>query len=126
MKTILVDALNTFITPSGIDDKMKALLDSFPNPKIIVTNANEEEQALFGMVDLPYPLYTLNHHPEKTDPYYFECLLKAFDLKAEETVYFENNPDAVASAASVGIQAYWFNKDLRDLKKLQDFLEHSV
>ena len=126
MKTILVDAWNTFITPAGIDPEMKALLDKFHNPKIIVTNANEEEQAIFGMVDLPYPLYSLNHHPEKTDPYYFESLLKAFDLKARETIYFEHNADAVASAASVGIQAYWFNKDLRDLKKLKDFLESSV
>ncbi|MBT8322344.1 MAG: hypothetical protein KJO94_02600 [Eudoraea sp.] len=126
MKTILVDAWNTFITESGIDPEIMALLDRFPNPKIIVTNANEEEQAAFGMVNLPYPLYSMSHHPDKTDPYYFECLLKAYELKAEDTVYFEHNADAVASAAAVGIKTHWYDKDLRDHKKLQEFLERSV
>ncbi len=126
MKTILVDAWNTFITETGIDPEIKALVDRFPNPKIIVTNANEEEQAAFGMVNLPYPLYTMSHHPDKTDPYYFECLLKAFNLKAADTVYFEHNADAVASAASVGIKSHWYDNDLRDLKKLEEFLDRSV
>jgi HAD superfamily hydrolase (TIGR01509 family) len=126
MKTILVDAWNTLITKNGVDPVMKELLDQFPNPKIIVTNANAEEQRSFGMVNLPYPLYSMNHHPDKTDPYYFECLLKAYDLKAEDTLYFEHNADAVASSASAGITAYWFNKNNRDLDKLRQFLESSL
>lgn len=126
MKTILVDAWNTLITENGVDEAMKELLDGFPNPKIIVTNANAEEQQAFGMVNLPYPLYSMNHHPDKTDPYYFECLLNAYDLKSEDTLYFEHNADAVASAASVGVKAYWFDKDLRDLNKLRHFLEASL
>ncbi len=126
MKTILVDAWNTFITEDGINTEMKELLDRFSNQKIIVTNANEEEQAVFGMVNLPYPLYSLNHHPDKTDPYYFECLLKAFNLRPEDTVYFEHNADAVASASAIGIRTHWYDKDLRDLNKLQEFLESSV
>lgn len=126
MKTILVDAWNTLITTNGVDNSMKELLDQFPNPKIIVTNANAEEQRAFGMVNLPYPLYSMNHHPDKTDPYYFECLIKAYDLNAGDMVYFEHNTDAVASAASSGIQAYWFDKSSRDLKKLKEFLETSL
>ena len=126
MKTILVDAWNTLITENGVDPDMKELLDQFPNPKIIVTNASAEEQRAFGMVNLPYPLYTMNHHPDKTDPYYFECLLKAYDLMAGDTLYFEHNADAVASSASTGIKAYWFDKDLRDLKKLSEFLKESL
>ena len=125
MKTILVDAWNTLITANGVDPEMKKLLDQYPNPKIIVTNANAEEQRAFGMVNLPYPLYSMNHHPDKTDPYYFESLLKEYDLEAQDTLYFEHNADAVASAASAGIKAYWFDKDLRDLNKLKEFLEAS-
>ncbi|MDX1315541.1 MAG: hypothetical protein R3356_08570 [Eudoraea sp.] len=126
MKTILVDAWNTLITEKGVDPDLKHLLDQYPNPKIIVTNANAEEQRAFGMVNLPYPLYTMNHHPDKTDPYYFECLLNNYDLEADETIYFEHNADAVASSASAGIKAYWFDKDLRDLNKLKDFLQASL
>ncbi len=126
MKTILVDAWNTFITEAGVDLEIKAIVDRFPNPKIIVTNANEEEQAVFGMVNLPYPLYSMGHHPDKTDPYYFECLLKTYGLKAEDVVYLEHNADAVASAASVGIKSHWYDYELRDLKKLEEFLDRSV
>ena len=126
MKTILVDAWNSLITQNGVDAEMKALLDEYPNPKIIVTNANAEEQQAFGMVNLPYPLYSMNHHPDKTDPYYFESLLKAYDLNAPDTVYFEHNADAVASAASAGVRAYWFDKNVRDLDKLRQFLEESL
>ncbi|MCX2720166.1 hypothetical protein [Lentiprolixibacter aurantiacus] len=126
MKTILVDAWNTLITKNGIDTDMVTLLDKYTNPKIIVTNANAEEQQAFGMVNLPYPLYSMNHHPDKTDPYYFESLLKAYDLKPHETIYFEHNSDAVASAASAGIKALWFDKDLRDFKKLKAFLDASL
>ena len=126
MKTILVDAWNTLITGNGVDTAMKNLLDQFPNPKIIVTNANAEEQQAFGMVNLPYPLYSMNHHPDKTDPYYFESLLKEYDLEPKQTVYFEHNYDAVASAASTGIKAFWFDKDARDLGKLKEFLLESL
>lgn len=126
MKTILVDAWNTLITDKGVDSEMKELLDQFPNPKVIVTNANAEEQTAFGMVNLPFPLYTMNHHPDKTDPYYFDSLLKDYELQAEDTIYFEHNADAVASAASVGIQAYWFDKSERDLDKLREFIKTSL
>ena len=126
MKTILVDAWNTLITAKGVDLEMKKLLDQYPNPKIIVTNANAEEQQAFGMVNLPYPLYSMNHHPDKTDPYYFECLLNAYELNPEDALYFEHNADAVASSASAGIRAYWFDKNLRDLNKLKEFLDASL
>ena len=126
MKTILVDAWNTLITDKGVDSEMKELLDQFPTPKVIVTNANAEEQTAFGMVNLPFPLYTMNHHPDKTDPYYFESLLKDYELQAEDTIYFEHNADAVASAASVGIKAYWFDKSERDLDKLREFIKTSL
>ena len=40
MKTILVDAWNTFVTEEGINLDMKKLLDSYPNNKIILTTLN--------------------------------------------------------------------------------------
>ena len=126
MKTILIDAWNTLITKNGVDPDMKDLLDQYSNLKIIVTNANAEEQRAFGMVNLPYPLYTMNHHPDKTDPYYFESLLKEYKLEPQDVIYIEHNADAVASAASTGINAFWFDKDLRDLTKMKDFLEVSL
>ena len=47
MKTILVDARNTFVTEDGINKDIQNLLDAFPNQKIIVTNANDEQLITF-------------------------------------------------------------------------------
>ena len=48
MKTILVDAVNCFIIKKeGIFEEMYEMLESFPNQKILVTNANEEERKKF-------------------------------------------------------------------------------
>ena len=54
MKSILVDAWNTFVTKNGIDQDLKKLLDSFPNPKIILTNADQQERITYGIVNMPY------------------------------------------------------------------------
>ncbi|MFA7308630.1 MAG: HAD-IA family hydrolase [Patescibacteria group bacterium] len=122
MKTILVDAWNTFVTESGVFQEMKDLLDSFYNRKIIVTNANEEEREKFGIVSMPYEVFSLEHNPNKTDPEYFQKLLEHFSLTPNEVVYFEHNTEAVASAQSVGITTFWYDKDAKDLKGLKKFL----
>jgi len=123
MKTMLVDAWNTFITEDGVDEKLHAILETFPNKKFILTNANDEQIIKLGMTDLPYELFTLKHNPDKPDPAYFKTMLQHFGLKPEECVYFEHNAEAVKSAESVGIKAYNFSHTERDLVKLKDFLD---
>lgn len=127
MKTILVDAVNTFvIAGEGINKEMHELLESCPDKKIILTNANDEQMAKFGLDKMPYEVFTLKHEPEKTDPKYFETMLAHFGLGKEEVVYFEHNPDAVKSAESVGIKAYWYDPERRDLDSLRVFLEENL
>ena len=127
MKTILVDALNTFvIKDKGIFKDMYDLLEKYPNPKIILTNANDAQLIEFGLVNLPYELFTLKHDPDKTDPEYFNKMLLNFNLTKDDIVYFEHNPDAVKSAESVGIKTYHYNPELRDLNKLEEFLNESL
>lgn len=54
MKTILVDAINTFvIKDQGIDQVMFELLESFPNRKIVLTNATEERMAEPDFAEVP-------------------------------------------------------------------------
>ena len=53
------------------------------------------------MHDLPYELFTLEHHPNKTDPQYYITLLEHYHLTADDVLYFEHNKDAVMSAESV-------------------------
>ncbi|AHB41422.1 hypothetical protein P148_SR1C00001G0631 [candidate division SR1 bacterium RAAC1_SR1_1] len=126
MKTILVDARNTFVTEKGIFLEMEELLDTFSNTKIIVTNANDEQMKTFGLIDMPYEIFTLKHNPDKIDPVYFETLLKQYQLTANEVIYFEHNIDAVTSAESLGIVSFHYDKDKKDIKSLKEFLEKNI
>lgn len=123
MKTILVDAVFTFITPEGeIFEEMKNLLDEFPNRKIILTNANDEEIIKFGIDKVPYEVFTLKHAPDKVDSKYYKTMLEHFGLKAEDVIYFEHGQEAVKSAQSVGIKTYFYDAEKKDLESLKKFL----
>ena len=127
MKTILVDAINTFVLKDeGIFNEMYTMLEQYPNKKIILTGANDEQMEKFGLNDMPYDVFTLKHDPEKTDPNYFKTMLKHFALSADDVVYFEHNEDAVKSAQSIGIHTFHYNKDTKDLEALKKFIDESL
>ncbi len=126
MKTILVDAVDAFVLELEGSFKifkgMHDLLESFPNKKIILTGANDDQFKEFGLVKMPYEVFTLKHNPEKTNPKYYETLLTQFGLTKENVVYFEHNPEAVKSAQSVGINTYYYDPEKKDLEALRTFL----
>lgn len=126
MKTILVDAWNTFVTGEGVNQEMQWMLDSFPNTKIILTNANSEEKEKFGIVNMPYGVFSLEHNPNKTDPIYFQKLLEEFALTIDDVVYFEHNSEAVEAARSIGINTFWYDKDAKDIRELSQFLKNNI
>lgn len=127
MKTILVDAVDTFVIEGeGVNQEMHELLEAYPNRKIVVTNANDEQMIKFGLTDLPYELFTLKQNPQKTDPSYFKQLLQHYSLSAADVIYFEHNPEAVKSAESVGITSYFYDPETRDLLALKAFLDASM
>lgn len=127
MKTILVDAVDAFVieTNAGfqIFAEMHELLENFPNRKIILTGADDTQYLEFGLDHMPYDVFTLKHHPEKTDPEYFKKMLDHFELQSHEVVYFEHNPSAVKSAESLGITSYFYDHTQQDLQALRRFLE---
>jgi len=126
-KIILVDAVNTFVDKeTGIFKEMYELLEQYINKKIVLTNADDEQMLKFGLNDLPYEVFTLKHNPNKPDPVYFETMLKHFDLKADEVIYFEHNEDAAKSAQSIGITTYHYDPETKDLEVLQDFIENNL
>jgi HAD superfamily hydrolase (TIGR01509 family) len=124
MKSILVDAVDTFVIEGkGVYEPMHKLLEEFPNRKIIVSNANDEEIVPFSLTNLPYELYTLKHNPDKTDPSFFKQLFAHFNLTAKDVIYFEHNPAAVKSAESLGIKSFWYDAEKKDLESLKKFLQ---
>ena len=127
MKTILVDAVDAFIIEGkGVYQPMFELLEKYPNRKIVLTNANDDQMVLFALTNLPYELFTLKHNPDKVDPKYFELMFKHFNLKSKDVIYFEHNPDAVKSARSLGIHSYHYDADKKDLVALKNFLDKNL
>ncbi|MFA5838430.1 MAG: hypothetical protein WC849_00625 [Candidatus Paceibacterota bacterium] len=127
MKTILVDAVDTLVIEGqGIFKEMYDLLETFPNRKIILTNANDEQMIEFGLVNMPYEMFTLKHEPDKTDPIYFKKMLENYNLNKDDVIYFEHNPQAVKSAQSVGITSYHYDDSKKDLVVLKKFLNENL
>lgn len=127
MKTILIDAVFCFVSPEGqIFNEMYDLLETYPNNKIILTGANDEQFKTFGLDKMPYEVFTLKHNPEKTDPKYFEILLDNFNLKSEDVIYFEHNPEAVKSAEKAGIISYFYDEHTKDLISLKKFIDDNL
>lgn len=130
MKTILVDAVDAFVIESEgafrIFNEMHDLLETYPNRKIILTGANDGQFKEFGLDKMPYDVFTLKHNPEKTDPEYYEAMLKHFSLSKDDVVYFEHNPEAVKSAQSTGIKTYYYDPDKKDLEALKYFLSENL
>lgn len=122
-KVILVDAINTLVIKGiGIDLKLQSILDEFPNKKIILTNANDEQIAE-NLQNMPYELFTLKHDPNKNEGGYYEKFLEQYNLKPEDCLYIEHNQEAVEKAKEIGIQTLWFDKEKRDLEEVTDFFK---
>ncbi len=105
---------------------MHQILEKFPNKKIILTNADEEKQKEFGLVNLPYEMFTQNFNPLKTNPDFYKTFLKEYNLTVEEVIYFEHDENAVKSAKSLWILTYHYDKDKKDLEALEKFLKENV
>lgn len=131
MKTILVDAVNTAIIKNQSGEYVQYkelfdLLEKYPNPKLILTNANDEQMVQFGLNAVPYPVFTMKHSPDKPNTLYFKTLLEKYSWNTSDVIYFEHNLDAVKSAQSVGIVSYHYDKDAKDLVALKKFIDENI
>jgi len=127
MKTILIDAVFCIVSPEGkLFQEMYDLLETYPNNKIILTGADDEQFIKFGLDKMPYEVFTLKHNPEKTDPLYYVKMLEYFNLKVGDVVYFEHAMPAVESAKSIGIKTYFYDDEKKDLIGLKGWLDESL
>jgi len=126
MKTILVDAAKAFVVNGKVNEDLYNLLETYENPKVILTNANEEQLVEFGIVDMPYEVFTLKHNPDKTDPKYFRKFLDEYNLEVSDVVYFEHSQEAVDSAKSLGIKTFLYDSNEKDQSALKEFLDSNL
>lgn len=121
MKTIFVDAVDCFVSKDGeIYKEMHELLETYPNKKILLSNASQEQYKQFGLDKMPYEVFSLQHDPEKTSRAYYVKMLEFFGIAAADSIYFEHNLEAVKAAQSVGIKTHYFDKGLPALKTFLD------
>ncbi len=125
-KTILVDAIYVFVDEEGIFKELFDLLETYKKRKILLTRANEAQWKKFGLEMMPYEVFTRKHHPEKSDPTYYELLLKHFGLTSSDVIYFEHDAPAVQSAESVGIATHHYDSEKKDLVALKKFLDTNL
>lgn len=127
MKTILVDAVGTFVIDGqGIYQPLYDLLEEYSNKKIILSNANDEQLIEYGIVNMPYEVFTLKHNPNKDNPEYFKTMLNHFGLTVSDVIYFEHSPEAVESATSLGILSHHYDSDKKDIESLKVFLDKNL
>ena len=127
MKTILVDAINGLILEDGsLFKEMHEMLESYPNRKIVLTGANDEQFKKFKLNESPYEVFTLKHNPEKTNPEYFKTVLRNYNLTPDQVIYFEHNSEAAESATSVGIKTYFYDHKAEDLVALKKFIDGNL
>jgi FMN phosphatase YigB (HAD superfamily) len=127
MKTILVDANEVFtVIGVGICEPLFELLETYPNAKVVLSNASDDQFEKYSLNNLPYPLFTLKHTPKKAEPAYYEKLLEHLKLSASDVIYFEHVPEAIKSAESVGITTYFYDPTLKDLIALKAFLDRNL
>ncbi len=127
MKTILVDAINGLVLEDGsILEPMHQLLESYPNDKLVLTGANDEQFKKFKLDQVPYEVFTLKHNPEKTDPEYFKILLDKYKLDVDDVIFFEHNAEAAKTAQSVGIPTYFYDHTKENMVALKQFLDENL
>ena len=127
MKTILVDAINTIVIKGEwVYMPLHELLETYQNPKIILTNALRDKMPELGLENMPYEVFTLEHEPDKTESEYYETMLNMYGFWADDVVYFEHNIEAVESARSAWIITHHYDPEQKDIKALKDFLDIHV
>lgn len=127
MKTILVDGISGLILKDGtLQQEMYELLEQYPNPKLVLTGANDEQWKQFNLDISPYEVFTLKHNPEKTNPEYFKILLGKYNLSPDRVIYFEHSQEAADTATSVGIKTYFYDHKKQDIAALKEFIDANL
>jgi putative hydrolase of the HAD superfamily len=104
-------------------------LNSLENKYIQLFLATQNEKYKTAkFLDLLKPLLRYDHllatyqvGYKKSNPLYFTTALAQYNLKPEQVVLIDNNPKAIASAESVGMQTIFFTTEaqtISDLKKI--------
>ena len=119
--------MQTFVDEeTGVFKEMYELLETYPNPKIVLSMAPDDLMEEWGLNDLPYECHTSKLDPKKTESLFYAQVLEKYNLTTEEVIYFEHNEEAVKVAESLGITSYYYDPEKKDLEALKTFIDSNL
>ncbi|UZE94271.1 MAG: HAD hydrolase-like protein [Candidatus Pacearchaeota archaeon] len=129
VKAILIDAIHCLFDENRkINKELLDSLITYDMSLIIVTNANLEDKKNKPLTELinkfkeKIEIFTCFNNPSKKDSKYFEMLLKEYNLKPDEVIYFDHSTDNINSARKIGINS----KLYKSPKQIKKFIEENL
>ena len=86
----------------------------------------QKKNNVLNIEEAEYLLCTGLFDNYENDLNYYKILLEQFDLAVEDLIYIEHNMEAIRSAESLNIKVFHYDKDLKDINKLNQFLELNI
>lgn len=86
----------------------------------VIMVSNNPDVAWFEKVPFVMDIFTLSNNPSKTDPTYFEQLLKKYNLLPDEVIYFDHKQEHRDAAEKAGIK---LTKLYSDFESVKDFID---
>jgi leucyl-tRNA synthetase/ADP-ribose pyrophosphatase YjhB (NUDIX family) len=126
--TILIDAVFCLInkTESGmsLNQELFDYLERLPQRKIVVTNAKDQNLVTIKqLVGDKFEVFSLRFDPEKTDPKFYETMIKNLSIDTSSTIYFDHNTDNLKSAKSNGIHCFQYTSNQQAISTLKTLFD---
>jgi leucyl-tRNA synthetase/8-oxo-dGTP pyrophosphatase MutT (NUDIX family) len=128
VETILIDAVFCLInkTENGLtlNEELYTYLENLPQRKIVVTNAKDEAlQTIKKLVGDKFEVFSLQFSPEKTDPKFYETMIKDLGIDINLAVYFDHNDDNLSSARANKIHCFQYKSNQQAISTLNTLFD---
>ena len=122
-RVILVDGINCLLDEKdlSLNKPLHDLLISYEARVIVVTNVKREKVEKI-VKDLGFELFTLEHKIEKDKPGYYQELLKEFNLKKDEVLFFDHNLASALGGKAAGI----ISEHCESIEAIRKFIDKNI
>lgn len=123
IKAIIGDAMHCLINKETQEiNKVQAEMLKETGLKIIISTNSNPKKVKEILKNYDFEIFSLEKDPDKSNPEYFEKLLKKYSLNPGEVIYFDHKEDNIKSAKKVGIKVELYEND----KKTSQFIKKNI
>ncbi len=125
---LLVDFINTlFIKEQGWNMDLLARLEKIEMKKIVVSNINNEKLNEMDIESgLPFPLFSMESKPRKTDAFFWLSLCEMHHCKLAELILIEHNPEVIKTASDLGIKTILYKHGDTEVGEIIDKVKNHL